>query len=164
MPKPDLTKPATPPAKRPPKMNQSKFHRPNHVSLTYVATPDYGTTLDQVMDEAYWGNVARELKAGYKIDVQPEGLPYFARLIVIHADPTRAVVKLLQYVDLVNEAPKPEAAEIVQSVDIGSKYAAERNGRWFRVVRKSDNELMKSGFATMADANAWAAENLKAEV
>lgn len=148
--------------KRVPKINQSKFHRPNFVSLSYVATPEYGITLDQVLDEAYWGNVARELKAGYTIEVMPEGLPYYARLIVIHAEPARAVVKLLQFVDLVNEAAKPEAAEIVTEVALG-KFKAERNGRWFRVIRLSDKTVMKSGFTTMAEAETWAGENLQVE-
>lgn len=146
--------------KRSPKLNQSKFHRPHFASLPYVATPDYGITLDQVLDESFWGNVAAELKAGYTIEVMPEGLPYYARLIVIHAEPARAIVKLLQFNDLVNEAAKPVTAEIVKTIDMG-KYRAERNGRWFRVVRMSDNEVMKGGFTTMAMAQTWADENLK---
>ena len=30
------------------RLSQTKFHRPNHVSLTYIAQPDYGVTLAQV--------------------------------------------------------------------------------------------------------------------
>lgn len=146
--------------KRTMRLNQTRFHRPNHVSLTYIAQPEYGVTLAEVMDEAYWAHVAHELKAGFFIDVTPEGLPYYARLIVIHADPKRAVVKLLQFVDLVNEAPKPETAEILQDKPLGTKYRAERNGKWFRVVRLDDREVMKTGFVTMAEAEAWADKNL----
>jgi hypothetical protein len=149
--------------KRAPKINDAKFKASHYVQKNFIATPDYGITLEQVMDEAYWGNVARELKAGYTIEVMPEGLPYYAKLIVIHSDEkTRAVVKLLQFTDLVNEAPKPELQAIVKEVAIGSKFKAERNGRWFRVIRQADQEVMKSGFPTMAEAEAWAAENLQA--
>jgi hypothetical protein len=146
-----------------PRLNQTKFHRPGHASLTYVATPTYGETLAQVMDEAYWAHVAAELKAGYKIEVMPEGLPYYAELLVVHAEPTRAVVKLLNYVDLVNEAKAPVTAEILQEVAIGAKYKAERRGKWFRVLRVADQEVMKTGFVTMAEALTWARENLKVE-
>jgi len=149
--------------KRAPKINQTRFHRPGQVSLNYVATPDYGVTLDQVLDEAFWGNVSFELKAGYTIEVMPEGLPYYAKLIVIHAEPTRAVVKLLSFVDLVNEAQKPVTAEIVKTIDLGQKFTAERNGKWFRVIRKSDSQVMKTGFVTMAEAERWASENLSIE-
>jgi hypothetical protein len=150
--------------KRPPKISDSKFKASHYVQKNFIATPDYGVTLAQVMEESYWGHVARELKSGYTIEVMPEGLPYYAKLIVIHSDEkTRAVVKLLQYVDLVNEAPAPVAAEIVKEVALGSKFKAERNGRWFRVIRVSDQTVMKSGCSTMAEAEAWALENLKTE-
>lgn len=151
-------------AKRTPKINSAKFRHAHYVQKNFIAEPDYGVTLDQVMDESYWGHVARELKPGYTIEVMPEGLTYYARLIVIFSDEkTRAKVKLLQFNDLVNEAPAPEAAEIVKEVAVGSKFKAERNGRWFRVVRLSDQSVMKSGFTTMAEAEAWATENLKVE-
>jgi hypothetical protein len=146
-----------------PRLNQTKFHRPGHASLTYVATPNYGETLAQVLDDAYWAHVAAELKAGYKIEVMPEGLPYYAELIVVHAEPARAVVKLLHYVDLVNEAKAPVTADIVMEVALGAKYKAERKGAWFRVLRVADQEVMKTGFRTIADAEAWAKENLKVE-
>lgn len=148
--------------KRSPKITDAKFKASHYVQKNFIASPDYGVTLEQVMDESYWGHVARELKAGYTIEVMPEGLPYYAKLIVIHSDEkTRAVVKLLQYSDLVNEAPAPKAAEIVKEVTLGSKFKAERNGRWFRVIRVSDQSVMKSGCVTMAEAEAWAAENLQ---
>ena len=142
------------------KINQSKFKPAQYVSINYVATPDYGVTLAEVLDESYWGHVARELKAGYTIEVMPEGLPYYAKLIVVHAEPTRAIVKLLSFVDLVNEMPKPETAPIVKVVELGG-FKAERNGRWFRVVRESDGEVMKGAFTSMAAAEEWAAANLK---
>jgi hypothetical protein len=148
--------------KRAPKITDAKFKASHYVQKNFIATPDYGVTLEQVMDEAYWGHVARELKAGYTIEVMPEGLPYYAKLIVIHSDEkTRAMVKLLQFNDLVNEAPRPELAEIVKEVGVGTKFKAERNGRWFRVVRLSDGEVMKNNCVTMAEAEAWAAENLQ---
>lgn len=147
--------------KRAPKITDAKFKPSHYVQKNFIATPDYGVTLEQVLDEAYWGHVARELKAGYTVEVMPEGLPYYAKLIVIHSDEkTRAVVKLLQYNDLVNEAPKPAAAEIVKEVPIGAKFKAERNGRWFRVIRIDDKTVMKGAFITMADAEKWAADNL----
>lgn len=145
------------------KLNQSRFRAAQFVSINYVAEPEYGVTLDQILDEAYWSHVARELKAGYTIEVKPEGLPYYAKLIVVHAEPTRAVVKLLNFVDLVNEAAKPTPAEIVKEVALGTKFKAERNGRWFRVVRLVDREVMKSGFTTLAEAERWATENLSVE-
>lgn len=147
--------------KRPPKISQNKFHRPGYRSIAFVAEPDFGVTLDRVMEEDYWGHVARELKAGYTIEVLPEGLTYYARLIVIDADPTRARVKLLDFVDLTGQQEMPEIKEIVREVPVGDRYKAERNGRWWRLLRRSDKEVMKTGFATMEDAMEWAEDNLK---
>lgn len=149
--------------KRAPKINQSKFTNAVYAQKTYIATPGYGVTLEQLMDESYWGNVARELKAGYMIEVLPEGLTYYARLLVVHADPTRAIVKLLQFNDFMADSQAPKQNEIPNETAIGSKFKAERNGAWFRILRLSDKEVMKTGFRTMTDAEEWAEANLKVD-
>ncbi len=151
--------------KRVPKLTDTftKFNLAEQVYRRHVAKPEFGITLAEVMDDAYWGNVASKLRVGDHIEIQPEGLTYHAELIVVDAGPVHAAVKLLSFVDLVNEAPKPSQAPITAYVDLG-KYTAERNGGWFRVVRDSDKEVMRSGFRTLKAAQDWAIENLQATI
>lgn len=138
----------------------TKFQGAEFSRRTHVARPDFGLTLSQVMDAAYWCNVASKLRAGDIVELQPEGLTYWAQLIVVDASPVHANVKLLHFVDLVNEEPKPEQAEIVGEKDLG-KFKVERTGRWFRVIRNGDGEVMKSGFPNMKAAETWASMNLQ---
>lgn len=143
-----------------PKISQSEFRLAEHVSLNYVARPGYGVLLEQVMDEAYWGHVAAQLKAGYTIECMPEGLPWYAKLIVVDAGPVHAKVKLLQFVDLVDPVRLPEQAPLLERLDIG-KFEVSREGAWWRVVRKGDGEVVRKGFRSMKAAQDWAAENLQ---
>jgi hypothetical protein len=138
----------------------TKFQGAEFSRRTHVARPDFGLTLQQVMDAAYWGNVASKLRAGDLIELQPEGLTYWAQLIVVDASPVHANVKLLQFVDLVNDAPAPDQQEIVGEKDLG-KFKVERTGRWFRVIRNGDGEVMKGGFPNLKAAEQWAAMNLQ---
>lgn len=151
--------------RRVPKLTDTftKFNLAEQVYRRHVAKPDFGITLDEVLNDAYWGNVASKLRVGDHIEIQPEGLTYHAELLVVDCGPAFATVKLLQFNDLVNEAPKPEQAPISASIDMG-KYKAERNGGWFRVVRVDDQQLMKAGFRTLKAAQDWAAEHLQATV
>jgi hypothetical protein len=147
-----------------PKLNQSKFRLSEHVSLNYVAQPEYGVTLAQVLDDAYWGHVAALLKAGYTIECMPEGLTWYAKLIVVDAGPVHAKVKVLQFTDLLADTPKVEQSPILAQQSLGPKFRAERAGAWFRVARVSDGEVMKTGFRSLAAAAAWASENLQVEL
>jgi hypothetical protein len=151
--------------KRVPKLsdNFKVFQLAEHGYRSHIARPDFGLTLAQVMDDAYWGNVASKLRVGDYIRVQPEGMTYHAELLVVDAGPVHAKVKLLGFHDLVNESAKPEQAAITAAVDLG-KYKAERNGGWFRVVRHGDNEVMKGGFRTLKAAQDWALDNLQVEL
>lgn len=148
---------------RPPKINQSEFRLAEHVSLNYVARPNYGVTLEQVMEEAYWGHVATLLKAGYTIECMPEGLTWYAKLIVVDATPVSAKVKLLQFVDLADPVQLPQQSPMLERLELGA-FEITREGAWWRVVRTSDKEVMRKGFRSIKAAQDWALENLKVEV
>jgi hypothetical protein len=148
---------------RTPKINQSEFRLSEHVTLNYVARPAYGVTLEQVMDEAYWGHVSSLLKAGYTIECMPEALTWYAKLIVVDAGPVHAKVKLLQFVDLVDQQSLPEQSPMPERLDLG-KFQVAREGAWWRVLRVADKEVMRKGFRTMAAAQAWALDNLQVDV
>lgn len=135
------------------KFNEAGFHR--HV---WVARPDYGVLLADVLKSEYWANVSSSLKPGAKIEVQPEGLTYYAELIVLDAGPNWANVKVTQFVDLVEEQAPREQAPIRMGSTVGA-YQVRRSGAWFQVVR-GDKEVIKTGFRSISDAEKWATDNL----
>lgn len=145
------------------KSNQSTFHTRDWAHQSWVDQPTYGVLLKDVMEEAYWANVASRMKVGDHIDVQPEGLTWFASLLVIDCGPAFAKVKLLNFVDLTDKPAMPEQEALQSTVKLADKFVIERNAGWFRIKRTVDNEVVKSGFRRLADAEAWAADNLKVE-
>lgn len=142
------------------KANQSTFHTRDWSYSAHVDRPNYGVLLKDVLEDSYWSNVAAKLKVGDQIEIQPEGLTYYAKLIVVDCGPAFAKVKVLAFNDLTDERAAPDQEPLQTSVALGVKYVAERAGPWFRVKRVPDNEIMKTGFRSMKAAEAWAAENL----
>ena len=135
------------------RFNEASFHR--HI---WVIRPEYGTPLAEVVKPEYWTNVSTALKPGARIEVQPEGLTYFAELIVLDAGPNWANVKVTHFVDLVGEQVAPTQAAIRMESKVGA-YNVKRAGAWFQVVR-GDKEVIKTGFRSIDAAEAWAKENL----
>lgn len=141
---------------RKPKISQSHFGLAQHKLLSFVAEPRYGETIEQVMDEGYFGHVAATFKVPTVIEVIPEGCTYYAKLLVIDCGPVHARTKLLEYVDLLKKTIDTQQTEIRAESKVGA-YTAQRYGRWFRVIRNSDKEVIKAALPTMADAEAWIA-------
>jgi hypothetical protein len=145
---------------KPSQLVDSRFKPAKFIRQIYVAQPEYGVMLTDVLKSDYWRHVASHLRPGALIEVQPEGLTYFAQLIVIDSGTNWAKVKLLSFVDLLGEAKAPDQ-EPVKSETTAGAYTIKRAGAWFQVIRTSDREVIKTGFRVMADAESWVNENLK---
>jgi hypothetical protein len=123
----------------------------------YVIQPPFETVLDDLKDPAFWSHCCSYLRHGDVVGVYPEGLPWTAHVIVIDADNLGAKVKVMHFVDLTTQKALAESPN-------KSDYTLSRAGRWIRVVRRSDNEVMKSGFSDEEAAREWAKTALAAEV
>lgn len=132
------------------------FQPAHHAQLVFVARPRYHDKLDDVLKPAYWAHNARDLRPGTLIRVMPEGLEWYAELIVIDADAVSAKVKLLpnSYGSLVDTPVRKDAA---------SDFKAEPNGKSWRVIRKVDGQVVQSGLHGEAEALAWILKNTSVE-
>lgn len=132
----------------------SKFFQAGvHAHNVYVARPRYEDTLQDVLQPEYWRHHCGLMRADDFIEVLPEGSEWYARLLVIQADKFGARVKALQHTVLTDQALAKESA---------AGFKADRNGRWWRVIRIADQSVVHSGMTEEAEALAWIAENTKA--
>lgn len=120
-------------------MQQAEFAR-----TVWDATPPAGTTLDDMMDPAYWVHVAAKLKPWDRIEVRAEDGTWYAELVVRMATRTAAVVAQVHYVQLGAPATVAKADDIYE---VEFKPAQ----RW-RVRRLSDGIVMSSDHATREEA------------
>lgn len=105
---------------------------------------------EQVMDEAFWSNVARLLQPGDEIQVLPDNYAWRRDLFVAANGTNWAQVQLLQHFSLSQAKPHPL---------VPSKYKVEFAGahhKW-RVLR--EGEPLKDGFASEKLARQWAANH-----
>lgn len=124
--------------------------------------PEKGATIDDVMQPTAWAHIANQVKEGYRIEVLPEGNDWYAELIVMQIGMHAVFCTLIQYVELsppmVDGGPEPVAAPAPPPYRV---HWAGPHHAW-RVIRTSDNIVIKHSFATEPLARAWLDEQQKA--
>lgn len=155
-----------------------KLLAPQFVSAEYhenpwIAKPEAGTTFVEMLDPAYWANVASQLRSGDVIRVRPVEGNWWAQLVVAAVAPFTAKVEFIigrafgigtftseddfaKAVDGKKDQPPVLAAVGPKGYEIKNRG---KNG--WTVVRKSDNAVLKEGLDTQAAALAWAEQHAK---
>jgi hypothetical protein len=136
-------------------LNMARFREASFERTVWAATPEAGVALDSLLDPAYWAHVAKRLKPWDWIEVRAEDGAYWALLLVIDASATSAKVQVLHRVEL--QAVKPEDAP-------AAPFKADWGGptHKHRVLRLSDKQVMKTGFATKDEAEQWIKSHMRA--
>jgi len=129
------------------------FWREVHAHSVHMARPRYDDTLHDVLKPEYWRHHCGLLRADDFIEVLPEGSEWYARLLVVQADQFGAKVKVLQHTVLIDQVVRKESA---------SGFSVDRTGRWWRVIRKQDQQVVKSGLESEVEAQTWIAANYEA--
>lgn len=112
-----------------------------------------GTTREDVLNPAFWTHVAKRLRSMDKIDAWSKDGEFYARYIVVYADPHSAKLKELEF-------------HVIGKIEVSAKesgYYAEYiapSVRWC-VFRTSDNERVKTHLYDEIAAKAWIVENMK---
>lgn len=124
------------------------------------------TTVQDLLDPAMWCHVARQhLKPLDEIIIIPQGAPFRAHFIVMDKGDTFAKIKLLD-VKLLNAEEAGEEADVNEVVHLpeDAPVSVEWKGPVLKysVIRNTDQERLKTGFAIKAEAEKWAAEHLLA--
>lgn len=134
------------------KILQSQLKQAEFVRKSYAATPEFGTTLDDVIDPKYWVHVAKQIEIGSRIEVKPDGADWLAELYVLKVDVHGVHLALLNKYELTTANKAPAVAN-------DDEYEINFGGaaKW-RVIRKSDREVMVKGLASKGECETWLAE------
>ena len=128
----------------------NRLQRAEHYCVAYAVELPNGHTIDDALDPAYWAHKGHELKPQDTIRLIPEDGSYYALAIVLQSGRGFAKLKMLHHV------PYDEDVEEATSDDIIVKWGSPHLK--FVVIRKADNERLKTGFEKKADAIRWAAD------
>lgn len=144
--KPNL-EPAKPPALSPLFLVPSEQKR-----LHYCAEIPPNVSIDRMMEPDFWAHVSHKLQEGTRIEALRADHAWAADLLVrkINLSNHEVYCYLLQKFDL--EA----GAATKTSLPVRDQFLVAFGGaaKW-RVIRKGDNEVVHSGEASRADADAW---------
>lgn len=130
------------------KINVGNLKPAEFARNVFAATPDHGTVFEDILKPEYWAHVASKLHPTDRIELVAEDGSWFAELIVTAAARNWASVSVLRYVEI-SEAAKP-AAKTAQF-----EVAFKGQKLLHAVIRKSDKEIVKSGFAKAGEAAKW---------
>lgn len=114
--------------------------------VVYAAQVPVGLSQDDLLKPDLWVNIAPRLRPTDQIEVFPEDMAYFARLLVIGVSSAGANLHLLELQNLESSIEEMESSQY----DVRWAGPADR----FRVVRVSDGHVIEKNFQTKAEG--WA--------
>ena len=129
---------------------EANFQRVGQFRTFHDAILMPGQTVDDALKPEFWANVARQVKQFDRIALLPEDGGFYAELIVLGSGTGWAKVKLLFEIELGDECAEEEQ----EASTVFVKWRGP--GAKFSAIRKSDNTVLKDGFADKADAEAFA--------
>jgi hypothetical protein len=135
-----------------------RFKNAEYERTIYQACVEAGVAFEEVQNPAFWGHVGEKLRPNDRIEVIAEDGAYFAELLVISCDRLWAKTAVLRFVEL--SAPDV-SAELLSPLAAGYKVDYKGPHKKHVVIRLSDNEIVKDGIATKAEANGWVSEHVK---
>lgn len=128
----------------------------HYVRLHYTASVPAGTSLEDVLNPAFWCNHAFKLKRGTLIEILSEDSALDCELRVLEVGQTFAKVRLLRnYTEASAQGAKASATPEDIAVDYGGK-----NDRW-RIIHRG--EVVQAGMETKAEAEK-AAEDFRSKL
>ena len=134
----------------PDRVQQAEFAR-----AIWCVTPEHGTPFEALLSPDYWAHMAYRFKIGTILEVTADDFSYTAELIVVDCSRNWAKVVKKSYVQL---------DTVEKSTATLDGFEVKWSGRHtkFRVLRTSDKAVIKEGFSTHAEAEAWLSEHAKA--
>lgn len=149
-------------------INSAEYARTIHRHV-----PEPGATLGEIRRSEYWANVTAKLKAGDRIEIEPESRKWYAELYVLSNRDKKVTVHLVAFANFADpemEVEEPEKTPVADINEARERFFANKKteegyteeykiefrkmSKW-RVVRASDKEVIKSGFETEQLAAEW---------
>ena len=132
------------------RISEADFRGTEFAQSFYTAVLAEGFTREDVLNPLAWVHVAKRLRAMDEIRAYPKDGAWYGRYLVLFADSVRVTIKELEYHSL-------EGVTVEESDDYKVKWA----GTSFRVVRTTDNTVIKEGFARKEEATDWMRVNMR---
>lgn len=132
-------------------LDPQRMQTAEYVRRDWVCTAEEGTTVDDVLEPAYWAHIARQLTMYDHIEVRVDTGEFLLELLIKQVGPNWAQVVLLHHHDLAGTAA-PGAA-------VGEEFEALFKGplRKWCAFRKSDNALLVEKIESKALVLEWIA-------
>lgn len=137
------------------KLKPSGLELAEFVQTVWVANPAAGVPYESLFSPSYWTHVADKLKPFAKIIVSPEEGGYYAELLVIYASRTEVVVRQILYVGMESSIDEVKNDTTGYEINFGGRM------HLWRVIRKSDKEIVGKGFNKEFMAQEWLDNYLK---
>lgn len=134
-------------------LDPARFSRSEFVNTDWTVTVEAGTSLEDVLNSAFFANVAAKMTPYDHIRVRVDTGEWYAELLVLDCGRNWAkLFKLCEFKLSRDEEP----------VEIDNQFAVKHLGphKKFAVIRKADNEVLRDGFTNKQDANVWLASHL----
>jgi len=139
------------------KILSERVKQADYARNIFRVEPDRGTEIEELLDPGYWVHVAAKFGVGDKVEVFPVGGEYYAEFLVVAG--SRVHLKLVPL--LVKQLAKAQPASAKDGNVPNIPFKIEHKGsvhKW-SVIRVSDKEYVKDGFATRDEAAAWLEKN-----
>lgn len=113
----------------------------NQTRVLYTCSPLVGTKQADVLKPEFWAHVAERLRPCDQVELIPEDMSFYMRVIVTSTENQAANVALLEFVEL--------QAETIVAQD-NDEYIVAWGGvsDRYRVIRKSDGAVLSRGNQT----------------
>jgi hypothetical protein len=113
----------------------------------WVVTAEQGTTLDDIVNPAFFAHMASQMKAYDHVEVRVDDGSWLSELLVLQVERNWVRVRVLTYYDLADNSSQDSAPSVYETAWKGPHL------KW-SVIRKSDHENIKSGFVDRVSADA----------
>jgi len=131
------------------KLRVGKFSRQGVSNQMWNCYVESGHTIEDIKNPAYWGVITNQVVAFDRIFAVAEDGSWCAELIVTAVEPTWIAIFVLKEYKL-SAAEDFQVEGALTRKDFDVSYIA---GTGFRVLRKSDKQMIKDGCATKNEAN-----------
>lgn len=138
---------------KPAKLTPARLKAAEFDRTIWRARLENGADLSDIIHPEYWAHVSRQFKPGDIIEVIPDDNTSFTVLYVLAASSNWAKVLELSHKNFLGDDEEQESDAGSDELDFEVKWGG--NTDRFRVIRKSDGEVVHSGSPTKADAEKW---------
>ena len=137
------------------RLEADRFQLSEHARNHWVITVEKGTSVENLLDPAYWANVAAKLRPWDLIEARWDDGSRLTFFVVLGAERTYAKVAVWLDQPLTTK----EVAESQDSGVTGYKYVWKGAKLKHCIVRQSDGEVVHKEAHTKADALFWLREH-----